>query len=39
MNLPMAPVATPPDLAPEDVPALQDEVRARAARARASATP
>jgi quinolinate synthase len=27
MNLPMAPVATPPDLAPEDVPALQDEVR------------
>ena len=27
MNLPMAPVATPPDLMPEDVPALQDEVR------------
>jgi quinolinate synthase len=27
MNLPMAPVATPPDLEPEDVPALQDEVR------------
>jgi quinolinate synthase len=27
MNLPMAPVATPRDLAPEDVPALQDEVR------------
>jgi quinolinate synthase len=27
MNLPMAPPATPPDLAPEDVPALQDEVR------------
>jgi quinolinate synthase len=27
MNLPMAPVATPPDLKPEDVPALQDEVR------------
>jgi quinolinate synthase len=27
MNLPMAPVATPPDLQPEDVPALQDEVR------------
>jgi quinolinate synthase len=27
MNLPMAPVATPPDLLPEDVPALQDEVR------------
>lgn len=30
MNLPMAPVATPTDLAPEDVPALQDEVRALA---------
>jgi quinolinate synthase len=30
MNLPMAPVATPPDLEPEDVPALQDEVRALA---------
>jgi quinolinate synthase len=30
MNLPMAPVATPPDLEPEDVPALQDEVRAHA---------
>jgi quinolinate synthase len=27
MNLPMAPVATPADLLPEDVPALQDEVR------------
>jgi quinolinate synthase len=27
MNLPMAPVATPPELEPEDVPALQDEVR------------
>jgi quinolinate synthase len=27
MNLPMAPVATPPDLLPEDVPALQDEIR------------
>jgi quinolinate synthase len=27
MNLPMAPVATPPDLEPEDVEALQDEVR------------
>jgi quinolinate synthase len=27
MNLPMAQIATPPDLAPEDVPALQDEVR------------
>jgi quinolinate synthase len=27
MNLPMAPVATPPDLLPEDVPALRDEVR------------
>jgi quinolinate synthase len=27
MNLPMAPVATPRDLKPEDVPALQDEVR------------
>jgi quinolinate synthase len=27
MNLPMAPVATPPDLLPEDIPALQDEVR------------
>jgi quinolinate synthase len=27
MNLPMAPVATPLDLLPEDVPALQDEVR------------
>jgi quinolinate synthase len=27
MNLPMAPPTTPPDLAPEDVPALQDEVR------------
>jgi quinolinate synthase len=27
VNLPMAPLATPPDLAPEDVPALQDEVR------------
>jgi quinolinate synthase len=27
MNLPMAPVATPPDLEPEDVSALQDEVR------------
>jgi quinolinate synthase len=30
MNLPMASVATPPDLAPEDVPSLQDEVRALA---------
>jgi quinolinate synthase len=30
MNLPMAPVATPPDLLPEDVPDLQDEVRALA---------
>jgi quinolinate synthase len=30
MNLPMAPVATPPDLEPEDVSALQDEVRALA---------
>jgi quinolinate synthase len=30
MNLPMATVATPPGLAPEDVPALQDEVRALA---------
>jgi quinolinate synthase len=27
VNLPMAPVATPPELEPEDVPALQDEVR------------
>jgi quinolinate synthase len=27
VNLPMAPLDTPPDLAPEDVPALQDEVR------------
>ena len=27
MNLPMAPLDTPPGLAPEDVPALQDEVR------------
>jgi quinolinate synthase len=27
MNLPMAQIATPPDLAPEDVPALQDEIR------------
>ena len=27
MNLPMAPLDTPPDLAPEDVSALQDEVR------------
>jgi quinolinate synthase len=27
MNLPMAPPATAPDVAPEDVPALQDEVR------------
>jgi quinolinate synthase len=27
VNLPMAPLATPPALAPEDVPALQDEVR------------
>ena len=27
MNLPMAPLDTPPDLAPEDVRALQDEVR------------
>jgi quinolinate synthase len=27
MNLPMASAATPPDLAPEDVAALQDEVR------------
>ena len=27
MNLPMAPVATPSDLLPEDVPALQEEVR------------
>jgi quinolinate synthase len=27
MNLPMAPVANPPELEPEDVPALQDEVR------------
>ncbi len=27
MNLPMAPLDTPPDLAPEDVAALQDEVR------------
>jgi quinolinate synthase len=30
VNLPMAPPATPPDLAPEDVSALQDEVRERA---------
>ncbi len=30
MNLPMAPLDTPPDLAPEDVPSLQDEVRALA---------
>ena len=30
MNLPMAPLDTPPDLAPEDVPALQDEVRSLA---------
>jgi quinolinate synthase len=30
VNLPMAPVATPPELEPEDVPALQDEVRALA---------
>jgi quinolinate synthase len=30
VNLPMAPLDTPPDLAPEDVPALQDEVRALA---------
>jgi quinolinate synthase len=30
MNLPMASVATPPDLAPEDVPGLQDGVRALA---------
>jgi quinolinate synthase len=30
VNLPMAPLETPPDLAPEDVPALQDEVRALA---------
>ena len=27
MNLPMAQLDTPPDLAPEDVAALQDEVR------------
>jgi quinolinate synthase len=27
VNLPMAPLDTPPDLAPEDVPSLQDEVR------------
>jgi quinolinate synthase len=27
VNLPMAPLDTPPDLAPEDVPALQHEVR------------
>jgi quinolinate synthase len=27
VNLPMAPLTTPPVLAPEDVPALQDEVR------------
>ena len=27
MNLPMAPPATPPGLVPEDIPALQDEVR------------
>jgi quinolinate synthase len=27
VNLPMAPLDTPPDLAPEDVPVLQDEVR------------
>jgi len=27
VNLPMAPLDTPPGLAPEDVPALQDEVR------------
>jgi quinolinate synthase len=27
MNLPMAQIANPPDLAPEDVPALQDEIR------------
>ena len=32
MNLPMAPLDTPPALAPEDVPALQDEVRALARR-------
>jgi quinolinate synthase len=30
VNLPMAPLDTPPDLAPENVPALQDEVRALA---------
>jgi quinolinate synthase len=30
VNLPMAPVATPPELEPEDVPALQDAVRALA---------
>ena len=30
MNLPMAPLDTPPDLAPEDVPSLQGEVRALA---------
>jgi quinolinate synthase len=30
VTLPMAPLDTPPDLAPEDVPALQDEVRALA---------
>jgi quinolinate synthase len=30
MNLPMAQIATPPELAPEDVPALQDEIRALA---------
>jgi quinolinate synthase len=30
MNLPMAQIATPRDLAPEDVPALQDEIRALA---------
>jgi quinolinate synthase len=32
VNLPMAPLDTPPALAPEDVPALQDEVRALARR-------
>jgi quinolinate synthase len=30
VTLPMAPLDTPPDLAPEDVPVLQDEVRALA---------
>jgi quinolinate synthase len=30
VNLPMAPLATPPALVPEDVPALRDEIRALA---------